>query len=116
MNTLLSASSLNGNDVRNAAGEKLGGIKDIMIDTQKGEVAYYVLSFGGFMGLGNKLFAIPPQALELDTEEECCVLNIEKERFENAPGFDEDNWPNMADPKFRDSVYNHYGYQYRTAA
>lgn len=107
---LLSASSLDGDTVKNAQGEDLGNIKDIMIDTETGEVAYYVLSFGGFLGMGDKLFAIPPQSISVDTEEECLVLNVDKERLEDAPGFDKDNWPNMADPSFRDEIYSYYGY------
>ena len=116
MNPLLSASSLIGNDVENPQGEDLGTIKDLMIDTGTGQVEYYVLSFGGFLGMGNKLLAIPPQAISIDTEEEECVLNVDKETLKDAPGFDEDNWPNMADQSFRESVYSHYGYTYKKAA
>ena len=113
--TILSASSLNSDIVKNAQGENLGDIKDIMIDTENGQVQYYVLSFGGFMGLGDKLFAIPPQAIRVDTEDECVVLNATKEQLENAPGFDKDNWPNMADEALRSQIYGHYGYEYRRA-
>jgi sporulation protein YlmC with PRC-barrel domain len=119
--TLLSSSSLTGDDVRNAQGEDLGNIKDIMIDTKTGRVEYYVLSFGGILVMGNKLFAVPPQALSIDHENECMICQIDQERLENAPGFDQDDWPNMADQSFRDQIYNHYGYEqdttdYRTAA
>jgi len=115
-NVTLSASSLNGDNVKNAQGEDLGTIKDIMIDTANGQVEYYVLSFGGFLGMGNKLFAVPPQSLNVDTKNECMILNIEKEKLKNAPGFDEDNWPSTADNTFRDSVYDYYGHSYRKAA
>ena len=111
-NLVLSASSLDGDNVKNAQGDDLGSIKDIMINMQTGDVEYYVLSFGGFLGLGDKLFAIPPQAISVDTENECCILNVEKERLENAPGFDDDNWPNMANESFRDQIYGHYGYDH----
>jgi sporulation protein YlmC with PRC-barrel domain len=111
-NIVLSASSLEGDKVKNTLGEDLGDIKDIMIDTETGQVQYYVLSFGGFLGMGDKLFAIPPQAISVDTEEKCVVLNVSKEQLENAPGFDKDNWPNMADASFRDQIYGHYGYEY----
>lgn len=112
-NPLLSTSSLNGEDVKNAQNEDLGNIKDIMIDTQTGQVEYFVLSFGGFMGMGDKYFAIPPQAMTIDTEDKCMILNVDKERLKDAPGFDKDNWPNMADLSFRDKVYSHYGFEYR---
>lgn len=110
---VLSASTLMGDDVKNAQGENLGDIKDVMIDTDSGKVAYYVLSFGGFMGMGDKLFAIPPQATRVDTEKKCLVLNVDKDRLENAPGFDKDSWPDMADPAFRDRIYGYYGYEHR---
>lgn len=113
---LLSCTSLCGDEVKNAQGENLGDVKDIMLDTQKGKIAYYVLSFGGFLGMGDKYFAIPPEAMTLDTEEECFVLNVSKEQLKNAPGFDKDNWPNMADPAFRNSIYTHYEYEYRDVA
>ncbi|WP_373086190.1 PRC-barrel domain-containing protein [Sneathiella sp.] len=114
--TILSASSLNGDDVKNNQGETLGEVKDIMIDTENGQVQYYVLSFGGFLGMGDKLFAVPPQAINVDTERKCLVFDIDKDRLENAPGFDKDNWPNMADESFRNEVYGHYGYEYRRSA
>lgn len=107
--TLLSASSLEGDQVKNRQGEELGKIKDIMIDTETHDVAYYVLSFGGVMGLGDDLFAVPPEAMRVDTADKCFVLNVDKKLLENAEGFDKDHWPDMADPKFRQNVYGQYG-------
>ena len=97
----LSATSLTGTDVRNAQGEDLGKIEDLMVDTNTGEVDYAVVSFGGFLGLGDKLFAVPIQAFTVDTDDEELVLNETKERLEKAPGFDKDNWPNHADHTWR---------------
>ena len=77
---LMSASTLNGDDVKNAQGEDLGHVKDIMLDTENNRVAYYVLSFGGILGMGDKLFAIPPEAMKLNTNDKCFILNIDKER------------------------------------
>lgn len=112
-NIVLSASSLEGDKVKNSQGEDLGNVKDIMINTEGGQVQYYVLSFGGILGMGDKLFAIPPQAIAVDTEDKCLILNVDKDKLENAPGFDKDNWPNMADETFRNEIYGHYGYEYR---
>src|SRR3546814_8818983 len=89
--------------------EELGDIKEIMLDVPNGRIAYAVLSFGGFLGMGNKLFAVPWEALKLDTENECFVLNAEKERLENAPGFDPDSWPDMADSTWQNEVHSYYG-------
>ena len=105
---VLSASTLAGDSVRNAAGEDLGKIDEIMIDIPSGRVAYAVLSFGGFLGMGDKLFAVPWNALTVDEDEKCFILNADKQTIENAPGFDKDNWPDMADPSFSREVYSYY--------
>ena len=114
--TLMSASNLNGDDVKNSQGESLGHVKDIMIDTENNSIAYYVLSFGGVLGMGDKLFAIPPEAMKLEANHEHFVLNIHKDRLKDAEGFNKDNWPNMSDPTFRTNLYNHYGVTDRFAA
>ena len=110
--SMLLASSLQGNMVKNRLGEKLGSVKDIMICTSTNEIKYYVLSFGGFLGFGDKLFAIPPQAMQLNKEDNYFLLNVEKNQLENAEGFDKDSWLNMSDSQFRDRIYTHYGYDY----
>lgn len=108
---VLSAATLAGDRVRNPAGDDLGKIEELMIDVPSGRVAYAVLSFGGFLGMGNKLFAIPWEALKLDEIEHEFILNVEKATLESAPGFDKDEWPDMADPDFGTQVYGHYGYK-----
>ena len=113
---LLSASSLSSNDVKNTQGENLGHVKDIMLDTENNRIAYYVLSFGGAFGLGDKLFAIPPEAMRLNTTEKCFNLNVDKELLKKAEGFDKDNWPNMANSTFRSNLYSHYGITDKFAA
>ena len=106
---LMGADTLIGNEVRNQKDEDLGDIKEIMLDVPNGRIAYAVLSFGGFLGMGNKLFAVPWEALKLDTENECFVLNADKQRLENAPGFDPDRWPDMADSTWQNEVHSYYG-------
>jgi sporulation protein YlmC with PRC-barrel domain len=106
---VLSASTLKGDKVVNAAGEDLGDIHEIMIDTPTGRVAYVVLSFGGFLGMGNKLFAIPWDKFSLDEQNKRFVLNIDRAKLEQAPGFDKDNWPDMADPGWGSRIYSYYG-------
>jgi sporulation protein YlmC with PRC-barrel domain len=106
---VLSASTLDGDKVRNSAGDDLGSVDDIMIDIPSGRVAYVVLSFGGILGMGNKLFAVPWDVLRVDEDQKCFILNVDKRVLETAPGFDKDNWPDMADPDFGTRVYSHYG-------
>lgn len=105
---LIGADTLLGNDVYNEKEEDLGNIKEIMLDMTNGQVSYAVLSFGGFLGMGEKLFAVPWDALKLDTENKRFVLNVDKERLENAPGFDKDHWPDMADQTWKDQIESFY--------
>jgi hypothetical protein len=107
---VVSAGTLTGDRVRNPAGEDLGNIEEIMVDLESGEVAYAVLSFGGFLGLGDKLFAVPFEAMSFDENNEF-ILDVDKATLKNAPGFDKDNWPNFADPAFYDLVHAHYDVQ-----
>jgi len=97
--------------VVNYQGEDLGKIEEIMIDLDRGRVAYVVLSFGGFLGVGDKLFAIPWQAFSVDTTQKRLVLNADKELLEKAPGFDKNNWPDMADLSLGSTLYGYYGYK-----
>jgi sporulation protein YlmC with PRC-barrel domain len=106
---IMAADTLEGDEVVNAKGEDLGNIKDIMIDVPSGRVAYAVLSSGGFLGIGDKLFAIPWSALTLDADRKCFVLDVDKEKLKNAPGFDKDHWPRMADPTWASEVHSYYG-------
>ncbi len=106
---VISASKLSGGSVKNTDGEHLGDIKEIMIDTETGRVAYAVLGFGGAFGVGDKLFALPWTALRSHlTEPSSFVLNTTKERLKDAPGFDKSNWPDFADRKWGGSIYDYY--------
>ena len=105
---IMSADTLQGDKVVNSQGEDLGDIETIMLDVPKGRIAYAVLSFGGLMGLGSKFFAIPWEALTLDADRECFVLDIDKERLKDAPGFDEDHWPEMGDLQWATHVHSYY--------
>ena len=109
---VLSATTIIGDKVLNTAGEQLGSIKELMIDLDEGLIAYAVLSFGGFLGFGDKLFAIPWEALTIDTENHAFILDIDKEVLENAPGFDKDHWPDNAkyEAGWLLGVYEYYGY------
>jgi len=106
---LMGATTLVGDDVCNPHGEDVGEIKEIMLDMRSGEVAYVVLSFGGFLGMGEKLFAVPWRALQLDTENKRFVLNVDQDRLKNAPGFHKNNWPDMADQSWAREIHAYYG-------
>lgn len=108
---LMGADTLLGNDVYNSQEEDLGDIKEIMLDMESGKVAYAVLSFGGILTLGEKLFAVPWNALKLDTKNKRFLLDVDKERLEMAPGFNPDRWPDMADETWAREVHSFYGTQ-----
>lgn len=106
---LMSASTLMGNEVYNKGDENLGDIKDFMLDVHSGKICYAVLAFGGFMGMGGKLFAVPWGALKLDTENKRFVLDVSEERLKLAPGFDKDHWPDMGDAAWAQGIDTYYG-------
>ncbi|EGF30340.1 antigen [Oxalobacteraceae bacterium IMCC9480] len=106
---LMGADTLIGNDVYNHKEEDLGDIKEIMLDIRSGRISYAVLSFGGFMGVGEKLFAVPWSTLTLDTNNKRFILKIDKEQLKDAPGFDADKWPDMADPVWNNTIHSYYG-------
>jgi sporulation protein YlmC with PRC-barrel domain len=106
--SVLSTSTLSGTSVENPQGENLGHIEDIMIDLSTGRVSYAVLSFGGILGLGDKLFAVPWDAFAINTDEEEFVLDVNREFLENAPGFDKNDWPSNPDMTWYNEVYSYY--------
>jgi sporulation protein YlmC with PRC-barrel domain len=106
---LMGADTLIGNEVCNLENEGIGDIKEIMLDVSSGNIEYAVLSFGSFLGMGEKLFAVPWSALKLDTENKRFLLNINKETLKNAPGFNKDDWPNLADKSLANDLHSYYG-------
>jgi sporulation protein YlmC with PRC-barrel domain len=109
----LTATKLIGDPVVSPKGEDLGKIEDLVIDPTNGRVDYAVLSFGGFLGMGDKLFAVPLEAMKLSPKEKGFVLDVDKERLKQAPGFDKKHWPAASDRAFGTKVYNYYGYEAR---
>jgi hypothetical protein len=105
----MAADTLDGDKVLSADGDDIGKIKDIMLDVRSGRIAYAVLSSGGFLGIGDKLLAIPWSALTLDADRECFLLDMPTESVKNAPGFDKDHWPSMADSTWATSIHQYYG-------
>ena len=109
----IKASTIIGTNVVDPKGNTLGDIKEIVIDPRTGRVAYAVVSFGGFLSLGEKLFAIPFSAFEYkvtksDLVASEYVLNISRERLQAAPGFDADHWPLMRDEKWHRDLHTYY--------
>jgi hypothetical protein len=97
------ASGLLGMEVRNYQNEKLGEIKDLVMDLNSGRISYAVLAVGGFLGIGEKLIALPPSALAISDDRSFLKLDADKAKIEAAPGFAATNWPRPDDPEFRSS-------------
>jgi len=103
------ASSVIGTDVVSPKGDSRGDIKEVVIDPRSGKVAYVVVASGGFLGMGEKLFAIPFSSFDYNVTKNQYVLAITQERLKAAPGFDPDKWPSMTEEKWNRDVYKFYG-------
>ncbi|TWU46527.1 PRC-barrel domain-containing protein [Rubripirellula reticaptiva] len=114
-------SQLMGYNIQNAQGESVGEIKDIVMDSRTGKVNYVAVTYGGFLGVGNKMFAVPFDAFkvqvgpdevgddDIDADDYVLVLNVTQQQLEGQQGFDEDNWPNMADKQWAADLDKRYG-------
>lgn len=111
--TFFRAKDLNGMNVWNAQNEKLGSIEDLVINAESGKVSYAILSHGGVLGIGDKLFIVPLHAMKLQRNVQdnnhFLVLDIAKERLENAPSFDKNNWPDFGSREFTTRVDDYFG-------
>ena len=108
-NTVISARDVNGTAVFNFQGERLGSIDDVMIDKTSGNVAYAVMSFGGFMGIGNNHHPLPWSLLKYDLEKGGYVVNLDRSQLEGAPAYPADAKPNWGDREYETGVHNFYG-------
>lgn len=107
---VLEADRIIGCKVENPQGENLGKIETLIINLEEGRIVCAVLSFGGFLGLGEKLFPVPLQALMFNADGDKAIIDIDKERLKNAPGYDRDQLPDMGDRNWTSQIYRHYGY------
>ena len=114
------ASEIAGTDIKNRNQEDLGEVQDLVIDPETGDIRYAVISFGGVMGLGDKLFAVPFDLLEAPEVKEgddlaYFTLDIDKSRLETAPGFERSKWPDFNEQAWCAEVDKFYGGLSRTS-
>ena len=108
MSGLVRVDDIKGKDVHNPKGDEIGVVEAVAIDADKGSIAYVVMSHGGFLGIGEKLVAVPWREFRMTRNSEALVLAVSEERLDKAPGFDDDNWPKMADPQWRAKIDAYY--------
>jgi len=110
---VMDSSKVVGCKIENPKGESLGKVESLMVDLSDGRILYAVLSFGGFLGMGDKLFPVPLSSFSFRTDKEGrlerCILNVDKDTLKNAPGYERDKLPDSADRTFASKVYTHYG-------
>ena len=109
---VLQATTVIGTKILNRSGEQLGTLKELVIDMEDGRIVYAVLSFGGFLGKGDKLFAIPWEAFRWNPKDRTFILDVKKDVLKEAPGFDKDHWPDLAqyEEGWLLDIYQYYGY------
>jgi sporulation protein YlmC with PRC-barrel domain len=115
--TNVRVSKLMGQNIQNAKGESVGEIQDLVIDSSSGRVCYAAVTYGGFLGMGDKLFAVPFEAFTVthnpddpnNVDSYIMVLNVTKDQLEGSKGFDQDHWPNMADSTMIRDLDKRYG-------
>jgi sporulation protein YlmC with PRC-barrel domain len=106
---LIAASMVNGTSVYTRSGEKLGSVYDVMINKSSGKSEYAIMSFGGFLGIGDKYHPLPWNTLTYDERQGGYVVDIDRSRLEGAPAYstaDRDNWN---DPGYGRRVDDYYG-------
>lgn len=108
--SIVNANNVIGVDVKNNQNENLGEIEAIMLDKATGQVAYVVLSYGGFLGMGDKLFALPWHIFFYDESDDCFKISLAKDKLEQSPGFDKNHWPDMSSATWRNSINSYYDY------
>jgi sporulation protein YlmC with PRC-barrel domain len=106
---LIPAERVNGTKVFNREGEKIGHVEDIAIDKLSGKVAYAILSFGGFLGAGERYHPVPWSLLKYDTEQRGYVIPCDKQQLEEAPSFEADDLSGWDDRDIREGIYSYYG-------
>jgi sporulation protein YlmC with PRC-barrel domain len=115
------ASQLIGMNIENQRGDDVGEINDLVIDGNSGQVRYVAVTYGGFLGVGDKMFAVPFEAFKArrqagDQDDYVLTLDVTQEQLKGAMGFDQENWPNFADRNFTSELDRRYGINRRISA
>jgi len=107
--SLIAASKVEGTSVYNTQGESLGSIYDVMLDKRSGQVAYAVMSFGGFLGMGESYHPLPWKVLTYDVDMGGYVIDLDKDQLRGAPYYETRDSANWQDPAYARSIDDYYG-------
>jgi hypothetical protein len=107
---LIPADKVTGTAVYNRQGEKLGSVYDVMLNKTTGQVAYAIMSFGGFLGMGESYHPLPWRALRYDTRQDGYIVDIDRQRLEAAPNYTASAEPDWSDRGYGQSIDRYYGY------
>jgi len=103
------ATDLLGTGIKNEQDEDLGRLDEVIIDPDRNRSIYGILSHGGVLGIGDKLFAVPWSSLTtMSSDHKFFILNVDKDRLKNATGFDKKTWPNFTDDKWAIEIHSYY--------
>jgi hypothetical protein len=105
----LTGDEIVGTSVVDAVGADYGKIESIVLDVERGIIAYAILSYGGFAGMGLRLYAIPWRLLALDWTKRCAVLDVDRDQLRAAPAFHAGNWPALNDEQWVRDLHRHFG-------
>ena len=108
-NSLISAGAVQGTAVYNSAHESLGSIYDVMIDKRSGNVAYAIMSFGGFLGMGERYHPLPWSLLKYDPEKGGYVVNLDRRQLEGAPSYPPGMDPGWGNRDYETKLHDYYG-------
>jgi sporulation protein YlmC with PRC-barrel domain len=103
----VAAGALKGERVHNYAGEDLGKVDDLVLDLGSGRIAYVIISLGGFLGIGDKLFAVPWELFAERPGEPRLFLDVDRQMLVDAPSFERSKWPDMGDA-WAAAIHSHY--------
>ena len=108
-NRLIASNKVEGTAVYNRQGERLGSVYNFMVDKRSGQVEYAVLSFGGFLGIGDSYYPIPWKSLKYDTSQGGYVVDLDKNRLQGAPRYERSETPDWSDPGYSRRIDDFYG-------
>ena len=106
---LISSARVEGTPVYNQDGEKVGHVKEVMLNKKTGQVAYAVMSFGGFLGIGERYHPLPWDVLDYDPAKHGYVVTLDKKALENAPSFGPEESERLLDRGYLSGMYDYYG-------